>query len=209
MAGSVLQRTAFGWPPGRLTAAAVVIPSVLVKPTCIGAALAFLFAGAVAGCGGNRPLRPDTYGITMTVPGVGLGGLSGIGTRSATATYGVRERSLVLGSRTSFLPLGRGWGTPQPAALDNGGDPSGKAWQLRWVGWGRGVASGSGLTYVLGIGQAGYHIGRVEFRASRIGRCYTDGPRAYTRLEVRVAGLHAGDFTAWQLWNGRPNLCHA
>jgi hypothetical protein len=121
----------------------------------------------------------------------------------------VKSATVVLGSKTSFLPNGKGWGTPHPVALDNGGDPSGKAWSLRWTGWGRNMTSATGFTYYIPVAASGYRKGRLEFRATRLGRCSASGPRAYTRLQVRVAPLHGGMFGAWSLWNGRPNLCHS
>lgn len=117
---------------------------------------------------------------------------------------------VVLGSRNSFGPHGRGWGAAHPTLLDNDGDPSGHAWSIHWSSWGATVARGSGLTYVLGPRRGtGYRVGRLQLRATRIGRCSATGPPAYTRLEARVAELKHGSFGAWQLWNGRPNLCHA
>jgi len=66
------------------------------------------------------------------------------------------------------------------------------------------------LTYFLGSTYgSGYRIGRLQLRASRIGHCYRGGPRAYTRLAVRVADLKHGPFSGWELWNGRSNLCHS
>jgi len=137
--------------------------------------------------------------MTTTVPRVGTGGMRGSGSRGVP---------VVLGSQLSFGPYGRGWGMPHPRSLDNDGDPSGRAWKIRWLKWGSAVSRGSGLTYYLPEhGMSEYHTGRVQFRASRIGYCYTNGPHAYTRLEVRVASLHGGPFSDWQLWNGRPNVC--
>lgn len=127
----------------------------------------------------------------------------------AAAAIAGTGTSVVLGSRTSFQPGGKGWGTAQPFAVDDGGDPSGKAWGLRWVGWGRGTASAAGFTYLAPTSSRGWRKGRLQLRASRIERCAAAGPRAYTRLQVRVAELHGGAFSAWRLWNGRPNLCHS
>jgi hypothetical protein len=116
---------------------------------------------------------------------------------------------VVLGSKISFGPYGKGWGTARPALLDNDGDPSGHAWNIRWIGWGTEAARGSGLGYVLGRAQGtGFREVRLQFRASRLGRCHAGGPVAYTRLQVRIAGLKRGAFGAWWLWNERPNICH-
>jgi hypothetical protein len=115
---------------------------------------------------------------------------------------------VVLGSKTSFGPYGKGWGTPHPALLDNDGDPSGRAWNIHWTGWGTAFARGSGLNYQLGTKYgSGYQTDRLQLRASRTGHCNPNGPAAYTRLEARVAPLKHGKFGAWQLWNARPNVC--
>jgi len=114
---------------------------------------------------------------------------------------------VVLGSKASFR-YGSGWGTAHPSALDNDGDPSGRAWSIDWTRWGGTRALGRGMTYLApSLTRNYWRKGRVQLRASRIGRCTVGGVHAYTRLDVRVAELHSGRFSAWQLWNGRPNLC--
>jgi hypothetical protein len=128
---------------------------------------------------------------------------------ASTAANSVASKTVVLGSKTSFEPYGRGWGLRHPVSVDNGGDPSGKAWDLRWTHWGKSTTSAAGLTYLGPSKSRDWRKGRLQFRASRLGRCGPSGPRAYTRLQVRVAELHGGAFGAWQLWNGRLNLCHS
>jgi hypothetical protein len=127
---------------------------------------------------------------------------------AVTAAGTAKSGPVVLGSKTSFGPHGKGWGTPHPALLDDDGDPSGHAWNIRWTGWGTAVARGTGLTYALGTTSgSGYRTDRLELRASRIGHCNANGAVAYTRLEVRIARLRRGEFGAWQLWNGRHDVC--
>jgi hypothetical protein len=121
---------------------------------------------------------------------------------------GATPTQVVLGSTTSFVPYGVGWGTSKPDRLDNGGDPTGRVWNLRWKHWGATTALGDGLTFLSPTSKHGWVTGRAELRASHIARCSPTGPAAYTRLEVRVALLKAGVYTAWSLWNDRPNLCH-
>jgi len=144
-------------------------------------------------------------GAAVVILAVGLA--TGV---TAVAEASMRATPIVLGTRAGFPPGAKGWGTAHPSLIDNDGDPSGHAWHIRWTGWGTTLAKGVGLTYVLGQAYgSGYRTGRLELRASRIGHCLTAGPRAYTRLEVRVAPLKHGSFSAWQLWNGRPNVCHS
>jgi hypothetical protein len=118
---------------------------------------------------------------------------------------------VILGSRISFpskLPYDTGWGTSHPVAIDNGGDPTGRAWSLRWRSWGSATATAAGFTYLEPTTTRNWRKGRVQLRATRIGHCSSAGPRAYTRLYVRVAELRSGSWSAWFLWNLRPNLCH-
>ena len=161
-------------------------------------------------CSGVRTLAQALglfYGATVSRI-VSLLAILALTVSAATAAGMVRSGPVVLGSKTSFGSYGKGWGTPRPALLDNDGDPSGHAWNIRWTGWGTAVASGSGLTYALGTKYgSGYTIYRLQLRASRIGHCTTNGPVAYTRLEVRIAPLKRSNFSAWQLWNLRPNVC--
>jgi hypothetical protein len=126
-----------------------------------------------------------------------------------SAAEALTVNAVVLGSTTSFEPYGHGWGTPHPAAVDNGGDGSGRAWGLRWNQWGSRTSLASGFTYLEPTVTRFWRKGRLEFRATRIGHCVPGGPLAYTRLQARVAELHSGSFGPWSLWNLRPNLCNA
>ena len=129
------------------------------------------------------------------------------GTATGTSQRTATGARVVLGSTSSFVPGGKGWGTATPALVYNGGDPSGRAWQIHWQKWGKAVAAGEGLTYLSPTLTHGWRTGRIQLRASRIGHCSPNGPRAYTRLEVRVAPFAGGRFSGWSLWNGRSNLC--
>ncbi len=164
-----------------------------------------------------RPHNELDVPTTFVVPGVKL---PGKGIRSVVAVVagllavvsaiwlGARSAStkqVVLGAKDSFVPGGVGWGVPHPAKVFNGGDPTGHAWDLRWRDWGKPIAYATGRTWILSRTTPS---GRLEFRASRIGYCASRGPRAYTRLEVRVAPLRGGRFGPWELWSDRPNLCH-
>jgi len=69
------------------------------------------------------------WSITATAAGARLTAVVNV----VRSTEPKAVHRLVLGSRTSFEPYGKGWGTAQPVAVDNGGDPSGKAWGVRWT----------------------------------------------------------------------------
>ena len=119
-------------------------------------------------------------------------------------------RGVVLGSKY-FLPgpdHGIGWGTPRPKTIFNGGDPSGYVGKIHWTTWGGKVAIGYGLNPVFKPG-GGYYAtpARIELKALDIGRCYTGGPRAYTKLVARVAERPGGRLGAWFLWGGQKTLC--
>jgi hypothetical protein len=113
----------------------------------------------------------------------------------------------VLGKK-NLLSGGIGWGTAQPAVIFNGGDPSGRAYALRWTGWGNATAYAYGLNPIFKP-QGGYYRepGRIELRAYRIARCVPGGPTAYTRLEARVAGRPGGPLGKWFAWGGWKTLC--
>jgi hypothetical protein len=91
------------------------------------------------------------------------------------------QTRVVLG-KTHLLTYGVGWGTARPRLIFNGGDPSGKAWQLTWSSWGAASAYAHGLTWISRPNGGGYYSkpGAIQLRASRIGRCTAHGPRAYT-----------------------------
>jgi hypothetical protein len=117
------------------------------------------------------------------------------------------KTSVVLGKK-HLLAYGIGWGTAHPRLIFNGGDPSGKAWHLRWRNWGAPSASARGLTWIFRP-KGGYYRkpGAIELRASRIGRCTPHGPRAYTRLRARVAVRPGGHLTHWFAWGGWKSTC--
>jgi len=122
-------------------------------------------------------------------------------------TAGSGANRVVLG-RAGLLRGGTGWGTAAPATIFNGGDPSGRAFRLRWSGWGTPVAYAHGLTWVFRR-QGGYYEapGAIELRASRIGKCVAGGPPAYTRLAARVATHPGGPLGRWFAWGGWTTIC--
>jgi hypothetical protein len=116
------------------------------------------------------------------------------------------EASIVLGKK-HLLSYGIGWGTAHPRVIYNGGDPTGKAWHLTWRNWGAAVAYARGLTWIEPH-RRGYHgKGAIELRASRIGRCTPQGPRAYTYLQARVVVRPGGRLSQWFAWSGWKSIC--
>lgn len=115
---------------------------------------------------------------------------------------------VVLGTKNLFSPDGRGWGTAHPRLIYNGGDPNGRAWNLRWVGWGSAVALGRGLTWIFRP-SGGYFTkpGLIELRAYRVSRCSPNGPRAYTRLHARESLRPGGPFGRWFAWAHLRTIC--
>ena len=124
------------------------------------------------------------------------------------ATSALGSGSVVVLGKQNLLPGGEGWGTAHPGLIFNGGDPSGRAWDLRWSGWGSPVAQADGLTWIFRP-QGGYFAkpGAIELRASRIGRCTSNGPRAYTELQARVALRPGGHLSKWFVWGGWKSTC--
>jgi hypothetical protein len=118
------------------------------------------------------------------------------------------EGPIVLGAKQPF-PSGIGWGTVHPRLIFNGGDPNGRAWNLRWSGWGTNVARAQGLTWIFRP-QGGYYSksGLIQLRAYGIGRCTANGKRAYTHLRARESVRPGGQFGSWFAWNGLATICH-
>jgi hypothetical protein len=133
---------------------------------------------------------------------LGVVALHGVAAASVTG-----EGRVVLGKK-GLLPHGIGWGTAHPRLVFNGGDPSGRAFRLRWTGWGSAVAHARGRTWVPRP-KGGYYAkpGVILMRAYALGRCRPKGPPAYTRLMIRVAVRPGGRLGAWFRWGGWRSLC--
>ena len=125
---------------------------------------------------------------------------------AVVANAGTRE--VVLGKRNLTGNDGVGWGTAHPSVIDNGGVPSGKAWNLRWSNWGAASATAHGLTWLYRP-KGGYYRrpGAMELRAYRLGRCEVGGDPAYTRLAARVATRPGGPLGQWFAWGGWRTIC--
>jgi len=143
---------------------------------------------------------PSRVSRGYTAGGIYLGRL--VARRKASAD------EIVLGSE-QFVRYGIGWGAPQPRVISIGGDPSGRAFGIRWTRWGNGAPIGRGLTWLLRP-QGGYYRKPVviELRPFGIGRCSRTGPRAYLHLNARVAIRPGGRLGRWFTWGGQRNLCH-
>ena len=118
------------------------------------------------------------------------------------------QTGIILGKK-HLLTDGVGWGTVHPRLIFNGGDPSGKAWHLTWSVWGAASADARGLTWISRPNGGGYYSkpGAIQLRASRIGHCTAHGPRAYTRLQARVAVRPGGRLGKWFAWGGWKSIC--
>jgi hypothetical protein len=114
--------------------------------------------------------------------------------------------SPVLGSKSFAAPYGKGFGTPEPAEIFNGGDPSGLVTHISWTGWGNPTAIGYGLNPIFKP-HGGYYrkLARIELRATRLGKC--GNQTAYTRLEVRIPRKPGGKLGKWFSWSGAKTLC--
>jgi hypothetical protein len=130
-----------------------------------------------------------------------------VGVGAPVATGGANGPQVGLGKK-GLMPGGIGWGTAHPRLIYNGGDPNGRAWNLRWTGWGTALTHARGLTWIFKP-DGGYFAkpGAIELRASRLGRCGSNGPRAYTRLEVREALRPGGPLSRWFIWGGWKSTC--
>jgi hypothetical protein len=124
---------------------------------------------------------------------------------ATSAAAGVQAAPL-LGSRVFYAPGARGFGTAHPAAISNGGDPSGIVTHITWSSWGGATAIGRGSSFIFRP-NGGYYprsVG-IELRAQDIGRCA--GAVTYRQLEARVPKKPGGRLGAWFLWSGAKSLC--
>ena len=129
--------------------------------------------------------------VASSVPGASAGSPAPVlGKWKVTGTYAV------------------GWGAAHPSLIYNGGDPSGKAWNLHWADWGAAATTAYGLTW--GFRPNGGYFTKpvaIEMRAYRLGQCTPGGPPAYTRLSVRVATRPGGPLGHWYAWGGWHTTC--
>ena len=105
---------------------------------------------------------------------------------------------------SSRSPPARAWlddvhppGTYKPKRIFNGGDPAGLIYGITWTGWGQPDAYGYGT----GI------LGTTELRAFDLGRCTTNGLRAYRFLDVRQPSKSGGKLGGWSSWNDNQTIC--
>ena len=103
-----------------------------------------------------------------------------------------------------------GWGTARPRTIFGGGDPSIQITGIRWKGWGSDTAVGVGRATAFHLGKGGtYYKARVraELRATKIGRCSKNGPRAYMDLKTRTPEKPGAPMGPWFDWAGSHGLC--
>lgn len=130
------------------------------------------------------------------------------GYRPAAFALDEAPSTVVLGSAAFAGPQGEGWGTPAPARIFNGGDASGLVTHIHWKHWGAKTAIAHGLNAIFKP-HGGYYrrLARVELRAYDIGRCSANGPRAYTKLLIRLPARPGGPLGRWQSWSGSKTIC--
>jgi hypothetical protein len=116
--------------------------------------------------------------------------------------------TIVLGSRAFAGSEGRGWGTPHPSEIFNGGDPSGLVTHIHWSSWGGPTATGRGKNAIFEP-QGGYYpqLVTIQLRATDRGRCSSASGLAYRKLEVREPSRPGGPDGKWMSWSGSKTLC--
>jgi hypothetical protein len=150
------------------------------------APLSLLACLIVAGCGGASKRIGETH-------------------RAPTRAAG----PVLLGSKDFIVWGGIGFGSPHPAKLVVGSDPSVLITHIRWHDWGRSSAWGIGRYAAPHFGRGGSYYDKpfpAELRVSVIGRCQPNGPRTYMKLKVRVA-LEPGQSPGWYEADGSHGLC--
>jgi len=159
-------------------------------------------------------VNPHAASLTYTVALNGSPALSVLAdgmTVQPQASAGATARAkhtVVLGSRSFHAPGGVGWGSQHPSEIFNGGDPSGLVSKIHWRSWGAPTADGHGLNAIFKP-HGGYYRRRVriELRAYDLGRCATDGPLAYRKLEAREPSRPGGRDGKWFAWGGAGSIC--
>lgn len=150
-----------------------------------------LVSMVLVGCGGAQPLTGTDRA------------------RTGRPHASLRNGPVLLGSKDFIVWGGIGFGTAHPSKLVVGGDPAVMITHIRWHGWGRPETLGIGDYAVPHFGRGGSYYRRpfrADLRASGIGRCRPNGPRAYMVLKVKVA-LEPGQRPSWYQANGRHGLC--
>jgi hypothetical protein len=114
----------------------------------------------------------------------------------------------LLGSSMFYSPHSKGFGTPHPRMISNGGDPSGIVSSITWKSWGGALAIGYGMGSVFRP-NGGYYpnLLRVELRAQHPGRCHPGGVIVYRQLAIRQPKKPGGPFGPWFLWSNAKSLC--
>jgi hypothetical protein len=83
-----------------------------------------------------------------------------------------------------WAPFQAGYGEVKPSKINNGGDPTGLVWRVRWTGWGQQRATARGIGYFLwpGLGVAdGTSAARAVVIAYDLGSCRSQ--LAYRKIE--------------------------
>jgi hypothetical protein len=137
---------------------------------------------------------------------VTLGSLVASGCDTVASASSSRIRTPVLGQKGFDGPGATGWGTYEPNEFFNGGDPSGRVVSITWKHWGSRAATGTGRGFIF-MPKGGYFPGsvKVDLRAFDLGRCTSNGPLAYERLDVRYPSRPGGRLGKWTPWSG--SLC--
>jgi hypothetical protein len=127
---------------------------------------------------------------------------------SGTGAVARAQAAPLLGSHVFYAPQARGFGSAHPAAISNGGDPSGIVTKIRWSDWGGATAIGHGSSSIYKP-NGGYYprLVGIELRAQHLGTC--SGKLVYRQLEIRVPKKPGGPLGSWILWSGAKSLCAA
>ena len=167
-------------------------------------------------CSGMSPERDYDSCVTImsgmrNCVAVGVAGLCVFSSTAFASRDG--NKVVVLGSKSFYgVPPNNaiGWGTAHPKIIFNGGDPSGRVWEISWKHWGAAATLGYGLTWIP-TPNGGYYGTpvHIELRASSFGRCTPSGPVAYRKLEVRGPSRPGGRLGSWGNWSFTGTICHS
>jgi len=130
-------------------------------------------------------INPPKKLAAIVLSATGLLAVAGVTLGSLVESGASQKSRVILGAHdpNSRFSGAMGWGQVEPATIDNGGDPTGRAWDVVWQGWGTTRAIGKGYGYWQAPGVDVVHAvpARVELVAFSLVKC--SGHLSYSKIE--------------------------
>jgi hypothetical protein len=144
-------------------------------------------------------LSPWCHRLAAVAAVVAAAVVAGPVSSDAATAQSVSQRP-ALGQRAGLYRMIVGLGMVAPATVNGNGDPNSIVKDIKWRGWGKASAHGSGKSYEPAA-SGNYLPGLfpVQLIASDLGRCTANGPLVYRHLERRDKGGN-GRWSSWAAW---------